>query len=163
MIEKFFTISPESQFNKDYEAWYANAEKTRQLIVLFFEDRGIESKQYRAGNTWLSIVPTENDRAKFGKELCKLSDDHGVVHFRESSKTCKAWAKLLAENNHRKVMEPRMSFYIAHGFRSMSRHFTGKDGVHYGWYQTDCNFEIPSGCEEIKGWQFYKALDDLEQ
>lgn len=69
-MEKFFIITDECNYKKDYIEYIKNLEKVNDLVKEFFNENEIDTSQYYVNNV-LYIVPTDKDIEKFDKILTK--------------------------------------------------------------------------------------------
>jgi len=131
----------------------------------FSEKHGIESGKYIPSKR-LGIVPTDNDKVKFDKMLNK--PEMGVCRFKKTSKINKDWVEFGKLRKHNFYSEHEFELNIGSLFNVQS-HLLSRQGFLYN----DCfylklkgkyGFEIKESeeYEEIKGSEFYKAIEEAE-
>lgn len=102
-MEKAFKISKEHDFYKRLENYRNLVKSQKEFVFSFLEEKGVESQAYYAGGTglcnrpfaeWkkrdieLGIFATDDDLEKFGKQLCKPSNNN-LSYFKKNSKILK--------------------------------------------------------------------------
>lgn len=158
-MEKFYTVNEGSRLYDDYWAWQNSVEPNRKIANDFFSEVGIESNLYCPFPTRLGIVPTENDKIKFAKQLCSKETNEGLRFFKRNSAINKEWTKRAI--NLKNVDKPSPAWYNNYMGHSSSRLFD-YNGVLYCSFSAD-QIEMPSDIfTEIKGSEFYKVLEEIE-
>ena len=76
-MEKFYTVNEGSALYEDYWDWKNSIEPNRKIVDDFFKEFGIESTLFCPFSTVIGIVPTENDKVKFAKQLCSKETNEG--------------------------------------------------------------------------------------
>jgi len=148
LLEKFYTVNEGSQLYDDYWAWKNSIEPNRKIADDFFKEFGIESTLFCPSHNVIGIVPTENDKAKFEKQLCSKETNEGLRFFKKNSAINKEWVKRAIEikNTHK----PSPAWYNNYMGRSSSRLFD-YNGVLYCSFSAD-QIEMSSDIfTEIKG------------
>ena len=159
LLEKFFTVNEGSQLYDDYWAWKNSIEPNRKIADDFFKEFGIESTLFCPSHNVIGIVPTENDKAKFEKQLCSKETNEGLRFFKKNSAINKEWVKRAIEikNTHK----PSPAWYNNYMGRSSSRLFD-YNGVLYCSFSAD-QIEMSSDIfTEIKGSEFYRIMEEIE-
>ena len=186
-MEKFYIVSNE-RFLKEISDFKKHSEERRKLINEFFDEKGIAGESYhisgdgiinepfkdsQKGDIRLYIEYCEENNQKFGRELLKptkLFCDSNVMmrKFRTNSKTLKEFQNLCIErniviNNH----QIRVGDYFKElhmGGYSVSRfEYNGK--MYLKMYTSRYDDITPEheGFNEIKGSEYFNALEELEK
>lgn len=186
-MEKFYIVTNES-FLKEIQDFNAHAEERRLLINEFFEKYGIAGeayhisgdgsvnqpfKEYEKDCIRLHIEDCKENNEKFGKELLKptkLFYDSDVMmrKFRANSKTLKEFQNQCIERN---IVINNHPIRVGDYFKEL--HFGGYSITrfeHNGKYflriatdRTDITITPEyDGFDEIKGSEFFKALEESE-
>lgn len=186
-MEKFYIVTNE-KFLKEINDYRKHNEERRIVINIFFDDKGIAGKEYYIGgdgivncpfkeyeknNIRLYIADCDENNQKFGKELLKptkLFSDSDVLmrKFRANSKTLKEFQDLCIEKNIVINNHPiRVGDYFKElhlGGYSVSRlEYENKLYLNISTtkYET-ITPDYDTGFTEIKGSEFYKALEAFE-
>ena len=158
-MEKFYTVNEGSSLYKDYWDWRNNIEPNKKIVTDFFSEFGIEAFLYHPGSTRIGIVPTENDKTKFAKQLCSKETNEGLRFFKRNSAINKEWVKRAA--NLKNVSKPSPVWHNKYMGQSSSRLFD-HSGVLYCSFSAN-QIEMPTDTfTEIKGSEFYKILEEIE-
>lgn len=185
-MEKFYIVTNE-QFLKEISDYRIHAKEHQKLINTFFKDKGIVGEEYHISGTGQINVPftdvnksnirlyvedCNSNNEKFGKELLKpvklfCDSDVKMRKFRANSKTLKEFQNLCVEtkiviNNH-PICEGDYFEELHMGGYDVSRF--EYDGKMYLRMNTSRSSITPEydGFEEIKGSEFYKALEELKK
>lgn len=186
-MEKFYIVTNE-KFLKEIDDYRKHGEERRTLVNIFFENKGIAGKEYHiSGNGFVNcpfkeyekhnirlyITDCNENNQKFGKELLKptkLFYDSDVLmrKFRANSKTLKEFQDLCIKkniviNNH-PIREGDYFKELLLGGYSVSR-FEYENKLYLNISTTKYETITPdddTGFIEIKGSEFYKALEELE-
>lgn len=158
-MEKFYTVNEGSRLYDDYWAWRNSIEPNKKIVNDFFSEFGVEASLYCPGPSRIGIVPTENDKVKFAKQLCSKETNEGLRFFKKTSAIGKEWAKRAL--NLKNVSKPSPAWYNNYMGRSSTRLFD-YNGVLYCSFSAD-QIEMPSDTfTEIKGSEFYRILEEIE-
>ena len=186
-MEKFYIVTNE-KFLKEINDYRKHGEERRIIANNSFEDKGIAGKEYcicgdgfvnrpfeeyEKHNIRLYIADCDENNQKFGKELLKptkLFSDSDVLmrKFRANSKTLKEFQDLCIEkdiviNNH-SIREGDYFKELHLGGYSVSR-FEYENKLYLNISTTKYETITPyddTGFTEIKGSEFYKALEEFE-
>lgn len=185
-MEKFYIVTNE-KFLKEIDDYRKHEEERRILVNNFFENKGIVGEEYyisgdgfvnrpfkehEKNNIRLYISDCNENDQKFGKELLKptkLFSDSDVLmrKFRANSKTLKEFQNLCIEkniviNNH-SIREGDYFKELHLGGYSISR-FEHENKLYLKISTTKYETITPddTGFTEIKGSEFYKALEEFE-
>ena len=186
-MEKFYIVTNE-KFLKEIDDYRKHEEERRILVTNLFENKGIAGKEYHISgdgfvncpfkehekhNIRLYIAHCDENNQKFGKELLKptkLFCDSNVLmrKFRANSKTSKEFQDLCVEkeiviNNH-PIQEGDYFKELHLGGYSISR-FEHENKLYLKISTTKYETITPddsTGFIEIKGSEFYKALEEFE-
>lgn len=187
-MEKFYIVTNE-KFLKEIDDYRKHEEERRALVNDFFENKGIVGEEYHIGgdgfvnrpfeeyekhNIRLYILNCDENNQKFGKELSKptkLFCDSNVMmrKFRANSKTLKEFQNLCIErniviNNHRVregdyFKELHMGGYSVLRFEYENKLYLKISTKRYETITPDDD----AGFIEIKGSEFYKAMEDFHE
>lgn len=83
ILEKFFTINPDSKLYRDYWKWRDNASENNEVVVNFFKENGISATQYFLSKECLGIVPVDDDKEKFKNQLRAFATSEGLRIFKK--------------------------------------------------------------------------------
>ncbi|HJI48721.1 MAG TPA: hypothetical protein OIL97_04095 [Oscillospiraceae bacterium] len=158
-MEKFYIVEKDSILAKDYLEYLAFAEKFTDLFEKFAKENNIEASEYYLSTKRLWINPKGQDYKNFGNSFLKSE----LGKFKINSPLNRKWVELCKENNLSKVIHKPylpLYFYTFEG-KCSSRLFKIKDTI-YCSFSMDKYFKAPSGLKEIKGSEFYKAIEDGE-
>ena len=186
-MEKFYIVTNE-KFLKEIDDYRKHEEERRILVNNFFENKGIVGEEYyisgdgfvnrpfkehEKNNIRLYISDCNENDQKFGKELLKptkLFSDSDVLmrKFRANSKTLKEFQNLCIEkniviNNHSiregdYFKELHLGGYSVSRFKYENKLFLKISTTKYETVTPDDD----TGFAEIKGSEFYKALEEFE-
>lgn len=181
-MEKFYIVKNEKLISES-NAYAKNLETRNEFITDFFERFGIDGKKYNVmGSGFINhpfddedkkeiclyIEDTEKNREKFSKDFkqCKYT---GVCEFKKSSKVLKAFQQECVD---KKIIinlyKPEVGCYFKEfefgGYRS---HFFKYEDKYYLRIEDvksnslDSITPIADGFEEIKGSEFYRILEQM--
>ena len=106
----------------------------------------------------IGIVPTDNDRIKFAKQLCTKESNEGLRFFKKNSAINKEWVKRAV--NLKNVHKPSPAWLNNFMGKSSSRLFDC-NGVLYCSFSAN-QIEMPVDTfTEIKGSEFYKVMEEM--
>lgn len=186
-MEKFYIVTNE-KFLKKIGDYREHEEERRIVTNNFFENKGIVGEEYYiSGNGFVNrpfkehekngirlyISDCDENNQKFGKELLKptkLFCDSDVLmrKFRANSKTLKEFQDLCIEKNivinNRPIREGDYFKELHLGGYSVSR-FEYENKLYLNISTTKYETITPdnsAGFIEIKGSEFYKALEEFE-
>ena len=186
-MEKFYIVTNE-KFLKEITDYRKHGEERRIVANNFFEDKGITGKEYYISgdgsvnrpfeeyekhNIRLYITDCNENNQKFSKELLKpnklfCDSDTLMRKFRANSKTLKEFQDLCIKKNIVINNHPiRVGNYFKElhlGGYSISR-FEYENKLYLNISTTKYETITPdddTGFTEIKGSEFYKALEEFE-
>lgn len=158
-MDKFYTVNEGSSLYDDYWAWKNCLAPNKKVVDDFFKEFGIEADLYCQNSTVIGIVPTENDKIKFAKQLCSKETDEGLRFFKKNSAINKEWVKRAV--GLKNVHKPSPAWLNKYMGRSSSRLFD-HNGILYCSFSAN-QIEMPSDVfTEIKGSEFYKVMEEIE-
>jgi hypothetical protein len=160
-MEKYFIVSPKADLYKDYFKYIENRKAVHEHVKRFFDKHEIKAQYYDCLGNWLYIKPTEEDLKVFGSMLCQ-AELNGLRCFKENSKIGRAWAKSLQETNLKVLSKPQILLYLDHYIPRCRYRLFRVGTVLYGSIETDSEFTLPEGFEEIKASEFYQKLEEIE-
>lgn len=158
-MEKFFIVTEKSQLHKDYFEYEQNSKEINKRVIQFFKLSGIEADKYYCTSNYLSIIPTAKDKEKF-KGQFYVKNNGNLETFKERSSIGKAWVNYMA--GYKILQRPLPQFYINSYGGGQYRLFD-INNVLYCSYVSKRDFKTPQGFEEIKGSEFFKAIEDWEE
>lgn len=157
-MEKFYTVNEGSKLYDDYWTWRNSIASNKKIVDDFFKEFGIEADLYCQNSTVIGIVPTDNDRIKFAKQLCTKESDEGLRFFKKNSAINKEWVKRAV--NLKNVHKPSPAWLNNFMGKSSSRLFD-YNGVLYCSFSAN-QIEMPVDTfTEIKGSEFYKVMEEM--
>lgn len=159
-MEKFYTVNEGSSLHKAYWDWVNHFDSNKKISEDFLKEFGIEATSYCPDVTVLGIVPTENDKIRFLKQLCSKDTDGGLRFFKKNSVVNREWVKRAARL--KSVHKPLPAWYNKYSGRSSSRLFD-HNGILYCSFSAE-RIEMPTDTfTEIKGSEFYRIMEEIEQ
>lgn len=186
-MEKFYIVSNE-QFLKEISDYRIHAKERQKLIKTFFKEKGIVGEEYHISGTGQINVPfTDTNKSnirlyvedcnsnneKFGKELLKpvklfCDSDVKMRKFRANSKTLKEFqnlcidAKIVINNHPIRVGDYFKELHFG-GYSITRFEHNGKYFLRIATDRTDITITPEyDGFDEIKGSEFFKALEESE-
>lgn len=160
-MDKYYEVTKESKLYDEYFKWFNNYIEIKKIAKEFMTTHGIETVEFYASNENFHIVPTANDMKTFEKQLCKNSEDYGLVKFKKTSSIGKDWAA----KNVTVLRKPMVTFeYYNHIYSGSTRLFHDKNTnkVYFSLESKSDIEETPVGFVEMKGSDFYKVIEDIE-
>lgn len=164
-MERFFKVLKSNSIYNEYFKWWDNRKKQKEQWGIFREKHGIET-DYFSPCYDLYIIPTNNDLKKFENDFYKKEYPSGLKKFKKSSTIQKDWQKL-CETNIKIIHKPSIIFDFCLVGKMTTRLFHYNDELYCSInYNSDLNINdtfVPSGYEEIKGSEFYKIIEQIEE
>lgn len=162
-MERFFKIKKDYYIYKDYFEWWNNLKVQKEAWKKFKSMVGIES-DYVAFNENLIFVPTENDVIKFGRFLSKVDLGSGAKQVKRTSTLQKDWANFIKNNNVKLLHKPNIVFDFAIDGQIKTRLFHYDEDLYCSVdIGSETEYKVPKGYEEIKGSEFYKIMEKIEE
>ena len=165
-MERYFKMKKENEKYNEYFEWYNNLDNLKNKWEQFKKLTGIEAESF-VPRKELYIVPTENDLNKFGRFFCKEVFNGGLRKFKANATVQKDWERFIASNKvivHKPDIAMDFILLGMYGQRIQSRLFHYKDEI---YCSIDANFpenyKIPEGYEEIKGSEFHKIMETIQE
>jgi hypothetical protein len=158
-MEKFYIVEKDSTLAKDYLEYLAFSKKFTSLFENFAKENNIEADEFYLSTKRLWINPKGQDYKNFENSFLKSE----LGKFKINSPLNQKWVELCKANNLSKVIyRPYLPLYfnVLEG-KCSSRLFKINDTI-YCSFSMDKDFKAPSGLKEIKGSEFYKAIEDDE-
>ncbi len=161
-MEKFYIVQANSRLFRDYWTWQNSINSNCTIVRQFCEEHGIESTQFSLGCLQLGIVPTKQDKEKFGKQLAVCRDgQYGIRFFKKNSTIGKAWAAIAKEKIHHSN-KPMPGFYNKTNCALSTRLFDYNNKLYCSI--TGETVDMPDDIfTEIKGSEFYRVLEKTEE
>lgn len=158
-MEKFFIVPKENSLYTTYSNYLDNMAEVNKVVKGFMADHGIEADQYYVNSEYFYIVPTENDKVKFGNCLAKAISN-GLQHFKKTSKIGKAWKALKVTVLHK----PMLGFYFKSAYgRHRTRIFKVGDTVYCSLEGDYDNIEPNETMIEIKASEFHAIIEAISK
>lgn len=165
-MERYFKVKKDNVIYNQYFDWYNNLDNLRNRWKQFKNLVGIESDEF-VPRKELYIIPTENDLNKFGRFFYKEIFSGNLRKFKSNTTIQKDWERFIS-NNKVIVEKPNVAInFITNGLysqRIQTRLFNYEDEV---YCSVEANFpntyEIPEGFEEIKGSEFHKIMETIQE
>lgn len=158
-MEKFYTVNPDIDLYREYFQYWNDAVRLNKIVSKFLPENNIETKEYYANEHSLWIVPTENDKSKFSKQLSVKEESRGLRKFKSTSIIGKTWS--LTMNGFVPAWKPIVQFYFGGGAGARYRLFHIED-VLYCSFDAPYDFKNPNGFTEMSGSEFYKIMESSE-
>ena len=183
MVEKFYRIQNHELQNMVH-FYEDNLDKRNALVKQFFEKHDIEGADYyfggnglcnvvfqehKKGDIVLCIPPTKKNLDTFAGQLKKNSVCKGLVEFKKTSPILKEFQN---ECIHQKVVINLLDVEIRHFFKEFMVGGLRVDGLFakddYLYLNIltslyDTITPIKEGFTEIKGSEYYKVLEEMEE
>lgn len=160
-MERFFKVKEENPIYGEYFKWWNNVEPTKAKWKEFKKMVGIEASEF-APYPNLYIVPTENDLINFGRYLNKEVYNNGLRKFKKTSTIQKDWDKFV-KNNIKLIPKPNIAFDFCFPGKTTTRLFHYENTVYCSVIvENNDDYDVPQGYEEIKGSEFYKIVELIE-
>lgn len=157
-MEKYYIVTPDSPIYEGYKDYKAMTKRVNAAFIEFAKEQGIETNEYYQSVHHLHICPTDGDIDKFGKYFKK--DTPGL--FKKNSLPAKAWINKCQALGLKSPRKPNLVFVFNVFGQIRCRLFMIND-VLYASYETECAFDNPAGFKEIKGSEFFKAIEEYEE
>lgn len=159
-MEKFYIVSPEAKIHAYYQEYDVFVKKACEVFKDFANEHGIETSVFHPSVERLMIVPTDNDRQKFGKSFLKTGDR--LCTFSLRSPITKAWVSACREAGlDRTLVRPIYVLGTEFGVGKFSARLFQEANVLYCTMQADTPFTAPDGFQEISGSEFYRRMEEL--
>ena len=153
-MERFYTISNDSKIGKDYWCYIESEKKIVKAFNEFANEYDIKTTKFYPSHTLLWIVAEKEDKDKFGNQFTLKTPGR----FKKTSAMNKAWVKKCADEGVEYIDKPFVPFLFNYVGRSQYRLFDYK-GVIYCTFDCPINVETPEGFVEMKGSEFYAAME----
>lgn len=158
-MEKFFIITDECNYKKDYIEYRENIKVVNDIVKEFFDENEIDTSEYCI-NDVLYIVPTSKDIEKFDKMLNKPIQQ-GLRQFKKNSKIHKAFFKKISDKNIKILRSPSIWMYMNGMYGHMRTSTYLVNNVMYLKLSTDYDRNVnEKGFKEIKASEYYLALEN---
>ena len=158
-MEKFFIVTEESPLRKEYLEFKLNQSAVNTFVKNFMPAQGIQTPYYSVSANTLYIVPQKADKEKFETQLCKYSDGQGLRAFKKNSVVGKAWVSELQTAGLKVLWKPFVPFFFASFSGHCRSSILAVDETVYLQFDSEYGVETPAGFVEIKGSEFYKAIE----
>lgn len=159
-MEKFFIITDECNYKKDYIDYKKNIKEVNKFVKEFFEENKIEASQYYVTNKQLYIIPNKNDIEKFDKFLNKPIQQ-GLRGFKKNSKINKLFTQKLKDKNLKVLSRPSLWMYMNGVYGNMKTTTYLLENTVYLKLSTTYDGQInEKGFKEIKGSEYYAAIEN---
>jgi len=163
-MEKFFIATEKSNFYKDYFAYNDNRKQLRKLMCGFAKSNNLPNLASADENTY-SIIVKKGESNPFENQLKKggVWTKKGELHdFKKNSPIGKAWCIFLKTNGFKPVGRPYIFFYFTNISGRCGMETFYNDKTLYLKINTEQEPNTPNGMNEIKGSEYYKAIEDWE-
>lgn len=159
-MEKFFIITDECKYKKDYLDYKQNIKDINEIVKEFFTENDIETSQYFVDTDKLYIVPTDKDNENYDKVLNKPIQQ-GLRAFKKNSGINKMFYKKVNEKGLKVLNRPNLWMYM-NGFYGSMRTTTLLVGdTMYLKLSIDYDREInEKGFKEIKASEYYLVIEN---
>ncbi|AUN01514.1 TPA: hypothetical protein ACXDAY_002205 [Clostridium botulinum] len=185
-MEKAYLVQESSEYYKDVLKYIQPDKEQSKFVFSFLDKNNIQAERYYLcgdgccnkpflqedkGDISLSIIPTDEDKEKLSKSLCK-PDQYGLCSFKKNSKIGKEFAQYCIDNKIIiNLLKPRIGDY----FESKSPNNLSLGGYRLSQFEVGDNLYVkldshkineetktPEGFVEIKLSEFYKKLEEYE-
>ncbi|MGL5328357.1 MAG: hypothetical protein ACRDD7_03740 [Peptostreptococcaceae bacterium] len=176
-MERAFRVLKDSTYYNRFMKYIENMDNQKKIVKEFLDKHDIETREYYLGGNgavnqpfieiWKSdidlyIVPTEKDKLRFDKVLCKPLE-HGLRKFKKSNKLLKEFQQYCIDNQ-----------VVINAHEDAPRDYfesIGLSGYSYSRVKIEDEIylkisshrlskdEIPEGFEELKLSEYYKIIE----
>lgn len=155
-MEKFYIVPNDSILGKKYLEYLDAVNKITDLFREFSTQKNIHTHTFYPTVTRLWIDPDAEDIKNFASSF--MADTPGKFKLRNPVN--KEWVSLCKENGLIKdAHKPYIPFYFTFGCSGCSWRLFDMDDVIYCTFSTDNDFKAPDYLIEIKGSEFYIAVE----
>lgn len=164
MNEQFFIVTEESPLYKDYFDWKANNKEATKIACDFAKRHNLPAL-IAYTNSQFSIIANKEELNLFKNQLKKYGTwtEHGVLYdFKKNSPIGKAWKAELNDKNFKILNRPLAMLYFSDSCGRWGWQFLEYDNKLYLKISTEREQNTPKGMKEIKGSEFYSALENYE-
>lgn len=163
-MERAFKLSHDCDLYKKYFKSHEEKQKSHQLARAFFDENGLiddELKSQYILSERLTLTLTKEQRVQFEKDL--MTDTiEGLYRFKKSSQLQKKWFNEVYNNVDSKALDAcRFWAYDCIMRGSSSLWHNGEDV--YGVLESESEFKLPIGAEELKLSEYYKIVEAVEE
>lgn len=157
-MEKFFIITDECKYKRDYINYKKNTKHVNEIIKEFFSENEIETSKYYVTDEQLYIIPSDKDVEKFDKQLNKPIQQ-GLRGFKKNGKINKLFIKTLKDKDVRVLSRPSLWMYINGFYGNMSTTTCVMGDTMYLKISSESSRDIKEkGFNEIKASEYYLAI-----
>ncbi|BAO04768.1 uncharacterized protein CBO05P1_049 [Clostridium botulinum B str. Osaka05] len=185
-MEKTYIAQKSSEYYQDLQKYIQNSKEQSKLVFNFLDKNNIEAQRYYLcgdgacdkpfseedkKDISLSIIPTDEDKEKLNKQLCK-PDQYDLCSFKKNSKIGKEFAQYCIDNKIIiNLLKPRIGDYFESkspnnlslgGYRLSQFEMEDKLYVKLDSHKINEETKTPKGFLEIKLSEFYKKLEEFE-
>lgn len=159
-MERYYIAEKNSSLRKDYLEWKKNERELVPFIKSLLKNHGVETEQFSAGETFLSIKATENDLLNFSGKFLKDSHE-GYFTFKKSTPIMKEW--IAKESGYKTLHKPPVPWYFKNCYGKIRTRLFDINGTVYCSIECDSDFQPCDNLTEIKGNEFFKAIEYEKQ
>jgi len=157
--EKFFIITDESPYHKEYMDYKQNIKDVNEFLKKFMVEHEIQTTEYAPNDTTLWIVPKGDDKEKLKSQL-KANSYGELFAFKKNSVIGKAWISERKAVGLNVLQKPFVPFFFNNCCgHSRSNIFAIGETV-YLQFEAEGEIDTPKGFTEIKGSEFYNVVED---
>lgn len=164
-MEKYFIIKSQSIIDE----WNRYNEELDNQINTFKEfkaEHGIEAHEFYLTDTFLEIVPTQNDFKKFKPQFTKTPSKFGLYKFKNTSEIGKLW-KITGKSKQIKSCHKPILMWSLKGANlggRSSQNMFEIDGILYGHLELDYDYTLEDGqVEEMKASEYYRIIEEYNE
>lgn len=164
MNERFFIVTEESPLYKDYFDWKVNNKEAAKIACDFAKRHNLPAL-IAYTNSRFFIIANKEEFNLFKNQLTKDGTwtERGVLYtFKKNSFIGKAWIQELKSKNFTVLPRPFVATYFSISYGKWGWEFLEHDNKLYLKIDTEYKQNTPKGMKEIKGSEFYTALENHE-
>lgn len=163
--ERFFIVRDGSSLSRQYTTYQAFVDLSVKVFHAFAEDVGMDvTTKFYPDPDQLGIVPVGKDEETFEPYFTKAVHDGGLRLFRKNSIINHQWQRAAQKADLQFVRRPSPTWDLGLSLRGSFRLFD-HNGVLYLSLDipADLGAEVHADLTEIKGSEFWKVIEDIEE
>lgn len=159
-MERFYIVPKDCDLGKNYIDYKKRLNQITSLFKQFSMENNIQTQSFYTSATRLWIDPNDCDVENFRNGF--MVDNPGK--FKKKYPLSKKWVALCEENGLTKdVIKPYVPFYFSFGMGKCSYRLFDIDEVIYCTFSSESEFKASEGLIEIKGSEFYTAIEKYNE
>jgi hypothetical protein len=164
MTEKFYIVTEKSPLFKEYFDWLKNEKVAREFACDFAKRYGLPAL-ISYDNTTFSIIVDRKKSNPFMVQLKKApcwTEKGELYDFKKNSPIGKAWIGELKAANLKILRRPLVLMYFSNPCGRWGWELFDYENRLYLKIETECEPNTPEGMMEIKGSEYYKAVEEQD-